>query len=331
LFFDGKYKFTFDYFLNDQDGLILSAPIAPSLGVPGNSVRKNIGSMKNWGYEFSGEAYLVRNSNLTWSIDANVSFTKNEVTSLYQDKDMTGNFSINRVGESFNAIFAWEYAGVNEANGNPLYYKADGSIIQGNIDNSAWRTYDPEDPTNVSNPASALVTADKKIIGPSIPTYFGGVNTRVEYKGFDLVLSARFSGGNYIYNRTRVDLLGQNFTNNGKEILNRWQSAQNPGDGWTPKLWYGGSNFVNQPDQGLTRWIEKGDFTKLTNISLGYTFPKEWMSKIKIESLRVFAQAQDMIMITKYTGIDPEMESGGQDYNGTPKQRVITFGINLNL
>jgi TonB-linked SusC/RagA family outer membrane protein len=331
LFLKGKYKLTFDFFFNDQDGLILNAPIAPSLGIPGNSVSKNIGSMKNWGYELSGEAYLVRSNDLTWSVDANISFVKNEVTSLYENKDMTGNFTITRVGESISSIFAWEYAGVNAANGNPLYYKADGSIIQGNIANSAWVAYDPEDPTNVSVAAAALVTADKKIIGPSIPTYYGGINTKLLYKGFDLALNARFSGGNYIYNRTRVDLLGQNFTNNGSEILGRWQSVDEPGDGWTPKLWYGGSNFVNQPDQGLTRWIEKGDFLKLSTITLGYTFPVQWMRRVGVDNLRVFAQGQDLLMMTKYTGIDPEMESGGQDYNGTPNQRVITFGINLSL
>lgn len=331
LFFDGKYKFTFDYFLNDQDGLILNAPIAPSLGVPGNSVAKNIGSMKSWGYEFSAEAYIIRTGNFTWSVDGNLSLVENEITSLYENKDMTEAYYIKRVGESINAIFAWEYAGVNAANGNPLYYKADGSIIQGNIANSAWVAYNPESPSDVSVPASALVTADKKIIGPSLPTYFGGINTKISYKGFDVNAMVRFSGGNYIYNRTRVDLLGQNFTNNGTEILGRWKSAEEPGDGWTPKLWYGGGNFVNQPDQGLTRWIEKGNFVKLSTVSIGYTLPQQLMRKIGIDNLRVFAQGQDLLMITKYTGIDPEMESDGRDWNGTPKQRVITFGINMNL
>lgn len=331
LFLGGKYKLSFDYFMNNQDGLILAAPIAPSLGIPGNSVSKNIGSMKNWGYEITAEAYIIRNSDLTWSIDGNLSLVGNEVTSLYKDQDMTGAYSIIRVGESLSSIFAWEYAGVNKANGNPLYYKKDGSIIQGNIANSSWVAYNAEDPGNVSVAAAALSNDDKKIIGPSLPTYFGGINTKVFYKGFDFNAMVRFSGGNYIYNRTRVDLLGMNFTNNGTEILGRWQSAENPGDGWTPKLWYGGSNFINQPDQGLTRWIEKGNFIKASTISLGYTLPKKWMSKIGVDNLRVFAQGQDLFMITKYTGIDPEMESGGQDYNGTPKQRVITFGLNLNM
>jgi TonB-linked SusC/RagA family outer membrane protein len=331
LFLDGKYKLTFDYYLNNCDGLILAAPIAPSLGVPGNSVSKNIGSMKNWGYEISGEAFIVRGNDFTWSVDANISFTRNEVTSLYKDADMTGDFSIIRVGESISSIFGWEYAGVNMSNGNPLYYKADGSIIQGNIPNSAWRTYNPSDPTNVSIAAVAMATTDKKIIGPSLPTYFGGVGTKFNYKGFDLSLMGRFSGGNYIFNRTRVDLFPMNFANNGKEILGRWQSVAVPGDGWTPRLYYGGTNFINQPEQGCTRWIEKGDFFKLSTLTIGYTFPKNWMRTFGIDNLRIFAQGQDLFMITKYTGIDPEMESGGRDYNGTPKQRVITFGINLSL
>ena len=331
LFVDGRYKITFDYFVNNQDGLILSAPIAPSLGVPGNSVAKNIGSMKNWGYEFSAEAYILRQADYSWSIDANLSLVGNEVTSLFEDKDMTEAYYIKRVGESINSIFAWEYAGVNQANGNPLYYKADGSIIQGNIANSAWVAYNPEDPTNVSTSAVALSTADKKIIGPSLPTYYGGINTRATYKGFDVNMMFTFSGGNYIYNRTRVDLLGQNFTNNGKEILGRWQSAEEPGDGWTPKLWYGGTNFVNQPDQGLTRWIEKANFVKMANLTLGYTLPRQALSRFGIQSLRIFVQGQNLMLITDYTGIDPEMESNGQDFNGTPNQRVITCGLNLNL
>ena len=74
-----------------------------------------------------------------------------------------------------NAIYGWEYAGVNGANGNPLYRKADGQIIQGNIPTATWVNYDPANQTNVSVPAASLTTSDKKIIGPSLPTYFGGI------------------------------------------------------------------------------------------------------------------------------------------------------------
>ena len=119
-----------------------------------------------------------------------------------------------------------------------------------------------------------LTTSDKKIIGSSLPTFYGGFGTKFNYKGFDLGVMCRFSGGNYIYNRTRTDLFSMNFSNNGKEILGRWKDVTNTGDGWTPNFSYG-STFINQADQGMTRWIEKGNFLKLSNITIGYTLPKK--------------------------------------------------------
>lgn len=331
LFLDGRYKLTVDYYLNNQDGLILAAPTPPSLGIPGNSINKNIGSMKNWGWEFAAEAYIFRTNDFTWTIDANLTLQKNEVTALYQNLDMVYNYNIIRVGESYNAVYGYQYEGVNMANGNPLYRKYDGQVVQANIPTSTYVNYDPANPANVSVAAAQLGNADKRILGPSLPTYFGAVNTKAMFKGFDVSVMVRFSGGNVVMNRTRMDLLGQNFTNNSKEILGRWKSVTEPGDGWTPKLWAAGGNFVNNSDQASTRWVEKGDVIKFSTISIGYTFPKDLLRKVNIESLRIFAQGQDLFMITDYTGIDPEMESGGVDYNGTPRQRVISFGINLGL
>jgi hypothetical protein len=132
-------------------------------------------------------------------------------------------------------------------------------------------------------------------------------------------------------NRTRMDLMNQKFQNNSTEILGRWQSTANPGDGWTPRLWYAGDTFVNLTDNTSTRWIEKGDYIKLQTITLGYTLPKSLLNRIGLQNLRLFAQGQDLLMITDYTGIDPEMESGGVDFNGTPRQSVVTFGLNLKF
>jgi TonB-linked SusC/RagA family outer membrane protein len=331
LFMDGRYKFTFDYYLNNQDNLVLDAPQPPSLGIPGNSIAQNIGSMKNWGYEFSAEAFLIRKGDFTWSVDGNITFQGNKVVRLYKGLDVINTYTIYREGESFNAIYGYKYMGVNKANGYPLYMKGDGSIVQGNFVTSSYVAYLPADPTNVSIPAATLGNSDKQLLGPTLPTFFGAVNTKLSFKGFDVAVMGRFSGGNYVMNRTRMDLLGMNFTNNSTEILGRWKSPTETGDGWTPKLWSSGSNFVNLSDQASTRWVEKGDFFKFSTISVGYTFPKPLMTKLGIQNLRVFAQGQDMFMFTKYSGIDPEMESGGVDYNGTPRQRVVTFGLNLTL
>jgi len=329
--FDGKYSFSFDYYVNDQDGLILAAPIPNSLGVPGNSIDKNIGAIKNWGYEFSAMAYVIRNNDFSWQIDANLTLAQNEVISLVAGQDITGTNTIIREGESISSIYGYEYVGVNAANGNPLYQKADGTVIQGNIPNSTYYVYDAANPTALTTTSSLSATADKKIFGPSLPTFYGGINSKMEYKGFDFTATFRYSGGNYIMNATRRDLMNMNFVNNGSEILGRWQSVDNPGDGWTPRLWAAGGTFVNLSGHATTRFVEKGNFLKLQTLTLGYTLPSDLVRKAGIRSLRVFAQGQDILMLTKYTGIDPEMESGGVDLNGTPRQKVITFGINLGI
>ncbi|MGQ9621436.1 MAG: SusC/RagA family TonB-linked outer membrane protein, partial [Bacteroidales bacterium] len=286
LLFDGKYKFAFDYYLNDQDGLILAAPIPNSLGVPGNSINKNIGAIKNWGYEFSGEAYLIRKTNFSWQIDANLTLARNRVESLVNHQDITYTDVIAREGESIYSIYGYVYLGVNMANGNPMYKKADGTVIQGNIPNSTYYIYDPNDPTALVT-STTLTAADKVIFGPSLPKYFGAVNSKFSYKGFDLTLMFRYSGGNYIMNATRRDLVNLNFVNNGKEILGRWKSVDEPGDGWTPRLWYGGATFVNLTGHATGRFIEKGDFIKLQTVTLGYTLPKRLLQRIGLDNCRV--------------------------------------------
>ena len=332
MFYEGRYKFSYDYYQNDQDGLILAAPTPPSFGIPGNSVNKNVGTLKNWGHEFSGEAVIINKEKLTWSVDANLTLAKNEIGSLVEGQtEILQDYTIIRVGESIRSVYGYDYFGVNKANGNPIYRKSDGSLVQGNIPTSDYRVYNPENPGDIATAASLSSATDKKIFGPSLPTWFGAVNTKLTYAGFDVNVMFRFSGGNYIMNRTRDDLTQHSFTNNSREILGRWKSEAEPGDGWTPKLWYQRGNFINISNQTNGRFVEKGDFIKLQNVVIGYTLPKSVLNRIKVENLRIFAQGQDLWMGTKYTGIDPEMENGGVDWNGTPRQRVFTMGLNLTL
>ena len=329
-FLANKLKVTFDYFINNQDNLILDKPTPPSFGIPGNSIAQNIGKLKNWGYEFSFDALLLNKNGFRLSLDGNLSLVKNEIQELVDHQDIIQTYTIIREGESIRSIFGYDYQGVNMANGNPIYKKADGTLVQGNIPTSKYVEYDAANPEDVSK-ASSLVSADRVILGNSIPTYYGSVSLKADYKGFDLNVMFRYSGGNYVMNRTRMDLLNQKFQNNGTEILGRWQSPENPGDGWTPKLWYAGDTFVNLTDNASTRWVEKGNYVKLQTITLGYSLPKSAVKKIGVDNLRFFVQGQDLFMITNYTGIDPEMESGGVDYNGTPRQSVVSFGVNLKF
>lgn len=331
-FVNGKYKIGFDYFLNDQDGLIMNVPTPPSLGVPNNQLAMNIGRVVNHGYEFTFDLTLVNNDKFNWNLDGNLSLVGNEVKQLVDGQDILSSDGYNmlREGEEMHKLWGYKYWGVNMANGNPVYYKADGSLVQGNIATGAYRVYDPANPADISQ-ASSLVSADKTFLGTVLPTYFGSVTSKMSYKDFDLGFMFRFSGGNYIHNTTRRNLLNQGFTNNGVEILGRWQSVANPGDGWTPRLDNKNDAFINLTSAPSSRFVEKGDYIKLDNVSLGYTLPKSLLDRAGIDKMRVFVQGQNLFMHTDYTGLDPENESLGVDWNVNPRQRVITMGINMSL
>ena len=237
-----------------------------------------------------------------------------------------------REGEAVNALWGYKYAGVNAKNGNPMYYKKDGSIVQGNITNSVYYVYNPNDPGELDERLN-LVEEDKVILGNSLPTWFGGWDNTFTYKNFDLNVFVRFSGGNKIANVTRRDMLDQGFTNSSTEILDRWQSEANPGNGDVPKLWYGKGGFINRTGEGTSRWIEDGDFLKLQNLSIGYNLPKNISSMLWIEKARIYLQAQNLATFTKYTGLDPEGYTvvPGVDWNGNPQQRTFLIGLNIGF
>ena len=338
--FSDKLKLTFDYFRNDIDGMILAVPVAPSLGVPSNRINKNIGELYNQGYEFGVDLNVINNEKFKWNVNANLTLQKNVVTKLPNGgADIVGGSStdininpniIIRQGESANSLYGFQYWGVNPANGYPVYEKADGSLVQGLLTSAAYRVFDPANPSNVSTTAS-LKQDDKKILGSTLPKYFGGFSSKMSYKDFDLSFLVRFSGGNKLFNSTRRELLTQNLNNNSTEILGRWQSAANPGDGWTPRLWASANTTVNNTSNASTRFVENGDFISLDNITLGYNMPKSILEKVKLQSIRFFVQAQNMLIITDYKGLNPEMETFGVDLNGTPRSKIISLGVNVNL
>ncbi|WP_029273432.1 TonB-dependent receptor [Flavobacterium sp. KJJ] len=338
--FNNRLTLAFDYYRNNIDKLILAVPTSPSLGVPFNTINKNIGKLYNQGYEFAVSFKAINNANFTWDVSSNLTLSKNVVTSVFNGQDIIGGSStdtniapniIIREGESMNSLYGFKYWGVNKANGNPVYYKADGSLVQGRIGVGTYAVFNPADPTNVATASSLSAATDKVVLGNTLPTYYGSFSSNMKYKNLDLGFMFRFSGGNKIFNSTRRELMNQNFNNNGTEILGRWQSVDNPGDGWTPKLYASSNTFTNLSGNASSRFVEDGDFISLDNISLGYTLPKILMDKLKVDNFRLFVQAQNVWLITDYKGINPEMETSGVDINGTPRSKVISMGINVSL
>lgn len=338
-FMEDRIRVNIDYFKNNIDDLILAAPTAASLGVPGNSINKNVGAMFNKGWEFHVAARAVDKA-FKWDVDFNFWSLQNEVTRLNNDEDIIFNYHINRVGHPIGSFYGYTWAGVNSANGNPMWLKGDGSTIQYDIAANAYRAFSPENPGDVSTPATLSSTADRSIVGNSNPTWQGGFTNTFRWKGFDLEFLLRYSGGNMIMNVSRqATLLNMGFQNNGAEILDRWTA---PGQVTNvPKLWWGREARINNTQFTDTRFLEKGDFLRVQYVTLGYNVPNSLLGKTGsngIRSLRLFFQAQNPWVFTSYSGLDPELNQfnttnsqAGLDNNTNPIVRTITFGLNLGL
>jgi TonB-dependent starch-binding outer membrane protein SusC len=357
-FLDNKITAEVDYFRNDIDGLILDAPTPSSLGIPNNTISKNIGSMVNQGVELTLNAEVMNKNGFKWNVNFNYTMVKNEVKSLVKntngvDQDILptstafqGNFHVIRVGQAVPTIYGYQYAGVNPSNGNPLFMKGTGKVVQRSVDTGGYSFYDAANPSNTTNTAGAALNpldisqgGDRQTLGVTVPTWFGGFSNNFSYKGFDLEIFLRYSGGNYIMNATRQETLAnQEFNNNGTEILNRWQKEGDQTD--VPKVRIGRTSITNLTGVANSRFVEKGDFLRIQNISLGYTMPQSLLSNIKtfpIRSLRVYASVQNAYTFTAYKGLDPELNAStgsqvsGVDFNSNPQQRLYTFGLNLGF
>lgn len=339
--FNNRFQFGFDWFMNDIDELVLQVPTPPTAGVPNNQISQNIGTVRNSGLEFSLSGDIIRKRDFTWGFNANFTTINNEVRSLYNNADGSpvtfipnGNYNQIRVGESLNVLHGLRWAGVNTANGNPMYFNANNVLVQHNTrGNNAYFLAKSMDDVDLSQQTS-LTFNDRAILGSAIPTWFGGFGNNFRYKNFDMEFLFRFSGGNSIMNITRQEiLLNQQFQNNGKEILGRWTTAGQVTN--VPRLRNGNGNNINQNGLAVSRFVESGDFLRLQNVVVGYNFDAQKLSTKTngfITGLRIFAQGQNLWMTTKYTGADPENASeAGLDAAVSPQVSVISGGLKMSF
>ena len=336
-FLNNRIGLTVDYFKNKNNNLVLAAPLPVSFGIPGNSIVKNVGNMENHGIEISLNATVIKSKDITWDLGINYTHQDNKVLALYQNQDVpltggaAGTYNLLRVGENLNALYGYRSAGVNQLNGNPMYYKADNTLIQGNIADTKYYLVNTDGSLGA---ASTLSGSDRTILGTPLLKYFGGINSSLKYKNFSFDMLWRYAGGNKIMNITRQEsLLNQGFLNNGTEILERWTSKGQQTN--VPKIWYGRDNFTNLNSSASTRFVENGDYVRLDNLQLSYNIDGALIKRISnnnIRSFRFFVQGQNLILISKYKGVDPDnITEQGLDYNVTPPVRTISVGLNLGL
>jgi len=302
-----------DYYTKETNDLLLNEPIPGTSGW--SSITRNVGSLTNKGFEFVLNTDNIRSEKLTWNTSLNLSTLDNKVTDL-PSGDIVAGQNIVREGETISSFYLVEYAGVDPANGDALFYLNDGSANRAT--------------TNNYNEAQRVIS------GSPYPTLMGGLTNTLSFYNFDFSFTFQGEWGSSLYNEGGKFQSGNMRYEDNQTVdqLDRWQ---NPGDiTMVPQA----RLYSTNGQQASTRYLEKSDFIRLRNLSFGYTFPKEITQKFSVNRLRLYFTGINLLTFTDYSGYDPEssydnngnsnIEKGIAFYSAPPA-KTFTIGLNIDL
>jgi len=325
--FNNRVNFTFDAYYKKTSNLLLNVPLPLYSGYA--SELENVGSVENKGIELGINTDNIKNDHFTWKTNINFAENRNKVLSLgpgvtsYFPTAPTGQVSpvIVQVGLPVGTF--WGYST------NGLLTAAD--IAKG-VPLLAGVPQQVGDTRYVDNNGDGkITTTDKHSLGSAQPKFTGGITNTFTYGQFDLSIFFQGSYGNKIFNLLQQTLERPTLTQNASAtLLNRW-SPTNP----TGTV----ARATDSPVPQVTdRYIENGSYLKLKNASLGYNFTNSIASKIGAKQLRVYVSGQNLLTITKYSGLDPEVNfydndntKQGIDYGTYPAVRTFLAGLNVTF
>jgi len=290
--------------------------------------------MTNKGIELTINSTPYSTKDFSWTTSLNFTRIWNTVNGLVpanNNADIVSGVNVASVGKPLGTFFLPRWAGVDPATGNPMWYAKDGTVKRYNFGASGSALWTDDKGT----PVAALGSADYVYLDKGgLPTFYGGWDNTFSYKQFDLNINVVYQGGNYVYNSSKAAMLTNQFSNNFTDILRRWQKAGDVTD--IPKLWLNDQTA----NQASTRWLEKGDFIRIRTITAGYSFSKNLLNPVGFDNLRFYVQAFNPFIFTKYSGLDPDVNTSGTtqsniglgvDGRGAPQVRTFTVGLNLTF
>lgn len=312
--FNNRVNLTFDWYNKDTKDLITFMPLSYTTGFADKLA--NIGQLNNRGIEIALDADVIKSQNFTWNVSANFSKNITKFIDLYQDNQITGNY-IRKEGAKYLTYRLKEWAGVDVATGNPMWYKVNSDGSKEKVTNWNTATYQVLDKTR-------------------LPDFIGSLTTSVSYKGLTLSANAYFNIGGYIYNseRSLMDSDGIYPFYNQMAMADgwiRWKKGDPDGTNniaTHPSLVYNDGRRSNQPS---TRYLEEGTFVKIRNISLSYALPKTLVPANTIKNARIFVNMDNFFRFTKFSGMDPEAGMTEDTYYKYPVPKSISMGMNFSF
>ncbi|WP_188051266.1 TonB-dependent receptor [Flavobacterium sp. GP15] len=316
-FLNNRISGEIDYYVKKTNDLLLNEPLPGTSGW--SSLTRNVGSLTNKGFEFVLNTTNIKTDKLTWKSSLNLATLDNKVTNL-PGGDIVSGQNIVRVGETISSFYLVEYAGVDPANGDALFYK-NSLNNDGSLDKSTTKNYSD---------------AQRVISGNPYPTLMTGLTNTVLFNNFDFSFTFQGEWGASMYNEAgKFQSSNARYKDNQTtDQMNRWQK---PGDITNvPQARWGRSNG----DQASTRYLEKTDFVRLRNLSFGYTLPKTMIQKLGIDRIRLYMTGVNLLTFTNYKGYDPESSydnngdsniQKGIAFYSAPSAKTIIIGLNIDL
>lgn len=321
-----RLTFSYDYYSNYTEGMLFGTLLPVSSGYA--SITSNVGKFHMWGNEFQLSSKNLT-GRLTWNTDFNISFNRNKVVALPPNTPFIGGGP--------------RYSGFNRSVvGQPIgqFY---GYVFDGIYMTAAELAKDPKEATSVvgstrmkdTNGDGIIDANDRTLIGNPNPKFIYGMSNTLSYKNFDFNVIVAGQYGNKVLNFSMQDQHNNDGVfNMSTDMINRWRSPTDQGDGKTPSTRSGTTELYRVAN---TTWISNGSFLTVKNITLGYTFEPKTLKYLK--SARIYASVQQAFVFTNYTGQNPEasytrndvVNVYGQDLSTTPVPRTITVGANINF
>lgn len=360
-FLNQRITFSPEFYINRSSNLLLNAKLPYSSGY--QSMVINAGETENIGLDLTVNTVNIATKDFTWNTSITFSHNKNKVNKLTGEEvqlylakfgyDGAGASHQIGVGQPLGQFYGYVTDGlyqVSDFNYDPstkTYTLKDGIPYHGdkkNIQPGYWKF------KNIDGSKDGLITeGDKTIIGNAFPDFYGGINNSFSYKNFDLSIFLTYSYGAEVLNATKLTNTKTALTNKNVLTLaneaNRWVTINNNGELITnPEELAAvnrGKTVAHFGDNGsnntyIHSWaVEDASYLKLSNITVGYTFPQQIISKIGLTKLRLYATGNNLLTWTPYTGFDPEVSTMGSsltpgvDFGAYPKSRSFVFGVNV--
>ena len=311
---------SFDWYNRRTHDLIWNRPTPASTGL--TSRLENIGVLQNSGFEFDITVDLIKSRNVYWNIGINGAFAQNKLIEFPEELgnaalggDYVSGAFLRGKGKSYYNLYLFDYAGVDPETGGELYWK---------------NTTDSEGNVTGRELTSNFAEANQYEMGDALPDMTGGLRTTFRWKGLDLNIQTAFQIGGKQWDGASANMYDPGragFAVSDDLIRNTW-TPENPNAEF-PMLMYGGT--WQFPASNVNALYRDASYFSLKNLNIGYTLPKKWTSKLSIESIRVFFNADNLCFVSAHDGFDPRMEFSGMNGFIFPQARTFTFGITLNM